>query len=103
MLIYLWLVFKKTLIFFIIMPLYFKELEQAIHVWYKIYSQENPCFKNNPYLYNTHEQKREKIKLLKRVLKLFKKIEEYQITVIPDINVKDNVYIKIDKNIKSKL
>ena len=85
------------------MPLYFKELEKAISVWYKIYSQGNPCFKNNPYLYNTHEQKQEKIKLLKKVLKLFKNIEKYEITVIPDISKEDNVYIKIDKNIKSKL
>lgn len=85
------------------MPLYFKELEKAISVWYKIYSQENQCFKNNPYLYNTREQKQEKIKLLKKVLKLFKNIEKYEITVIPDISKEDNVYIKIDKNIKSKL
>ena len=86
------------------MPLYFKELELAFVKWYNIYNIKKPT--DSPASWVTYKSmcKAAKKNLLKNVNELFNKIDKNEITVIPDLNVKDNFYIRIEPNkMQSKL
>lgn len=86
------------------MPLYFKELESAFVKWYNIYNIKKPT--DSPASWITYKSmlKSTKKDLLKSILKLLKRIESYDIIVIPDLDSKGNYYIKVEpKKIQSKL
>jgi hypothetical protein len=86
------------------MPLYFKELELAFVKWYNIYNIKKPT--NCPASWVTYKSmlKSTKKDLLKNVNELFNKIEQNEITVIPDSDSKGNYYIKVEpKKLTSKL
>ena len=83
------------------MPLYFKKLEKIIVQWHKLNNINNP--KDNTSITSLNSfQIHAKKKLIIRVLKLFKNIEEHDITIVPDLDEKNNFYIKIEKKL-SKL
>ena len=83
------------------MPLYFKKLEKIIVQWHQLNNINNP--KDNTSITSLNSfQKHAKKKLIIRVLKIFKNIEEHDITIVPDLDEKNNFYIKIEKKL-SKL
>lgn len=83
------------------MPIYFKSLENIINDWYTIYNIQKPNDSASWVAYKKM-QKEAKHKLLRSILTLFKNIENKEITIIPDLDEKNNFYIKINK-IKSRL
>ena len=86
--------------FFTRMPLYFKELENIIIKWYKINYTTKPTGSAASWVTYKIMLKFAKENLLKNVIELFNKIEQNEITVIPNSEV--NYYIKI-KQFPSKL
>ena len=86
------------------MTLYFKELEKVFIKWHKLHNIKKPT--DGPASWVTYKSMRKFAKedFLKSALKLLKKIESYDIIVIPDLDSKGNYYIKVDKKkIQSKL
>lgn len=89
------------------MPLYFKELEYAFVMWYKIYTMNKPVDCAASKVSYRKMQKSAKKKLLITVLKLLKKIEDNDMSVIPDLD--GDFYIKVEpkntelNDIQSKL
>ena len=82
------------------MPLYFKELENIIIKWYKINYTTKPTGSAASWVTYKIMLTSAKKDLLKNVIELFNKIEQNEITVIPNSEV--NYYIKI-KQFPSKL
>ena len=84
------------------MPIYFEKLEKIIKQWYDIYNIQKP---NDPASWVSYKtmQKQAKLKLLKKVLSIFKTIENKDIFIIHDLDKKNNFYIKISEIQKSKL
>ena len=82
------------------MPLYFKELEKLIIKWYKIHHIKKPTDSAASWVTYKNMLTSAKKDLLKNVIELFNKIEQNEITVIPNSEV--NYYIKI-KQFPSKL
>jgi hypothetical protein len=82
------------------MPLYFKELEKIFIKWYKLYKMPKPTDGAASWIAYKSMQKNAKKTLIKKMIKLFNNIENSDITVVPDLDDKNNFYIKI---IHSKL
>ena len=84
------------------MPLYFKELENIIIKWYKINYTKKPNGSAASWVTYKIMLTSAKKDLLKNVIELFNKIEQNEITVIPDFDSEKNYYIKVEP-IQSKL
>jgi hypothetical protein len=84
------------------MPLYFKELEKLIINWYKIHHIKKPTDSAASWVTYKNMLTSAKKDLLKNVIELFNKIEQNEITVIPDFDSNRNYYIKVEP-IQSKL
>ena len=84
------------------MPLYFKELENIIIKWYKINYTTKPTGSAASWVTYKIMLTSAKKDLLKNVIELFNKIEQNEITVIPDFDSEKNYYIKVEP-IQSKL
>lgn len=82
------------------MPLYFKELEKLIINWYKFHNIKKPTDSAASWITYKSMLSSAKKDLLKNVIELFNKIEENDITVVPDLE--GNYYIRI-KHFPSKL
>ena len=79
------------------MPLYFKELENIIIKWYKINYTTKPTGSAASWVTYKIMLKFAKENLLKNVIELFNKIEQNEITVIPDFDSEKNYYIKVEQ------